>query len=316
MSSSHSVNYSIRPNKTIERKVVFSCLVELARTFPISDYRYIGMGSMWFVDFLLAHKALRITRMTSMERYGFPSDRARFNVPLGCIDVEDGDSTLILPRLSLSKAPVLAWLDYDGSLNSSALADIVILVDQSAVNSILIVTINARKESLPANDENDETLTDEQRVRRFVGDLLPVPVDPRSFQPKNYPKLVCKILEDRFQRAIVNSGRREVFVKLFDIVYADGPPMATIGGILVDQAQAAMVQTLASSDEWEGMPNDAINAPALTIKEKITLDRLLPSNTALEASEIEATGLKLKPEQVEAYRRFYRQYPIFGEFAF
>jgi hypothetical protein len=310
------VNYSIRPNKTIERKLVFSCLTGLTRGFPLREYRYIGMGSMWFVDFVLAHKILGITRMTSMERPGFAYDRALFNAPFKCIDVKEGETTRVLSELPLGETPVLGWLDYDGSLTPSVLADIAILVEQCASNSILLVTANAHKGSLPDKDEHGAELSDEARVRRIVGDLLPVSVDPKSLQQKNYPKLVGSILENQFRRALLNSGRPETFVKLFDIVYVDGPPMATIGGILADADKTQIAKDFASSPEWDGIVASPINIPALTLKEKIALDRLLPSNAPLGAAEVEIAGMKLKPEQVEAYRTHYRQYPIFGEFGF
>ena len=58
MPSFDAINYATRPNKNVERKLIFSSLRELDRSFDLSNHKYIGLGSVWFVDFVLAHKSL------------------------------------------------------------------------------------------------------------------------------------------------------------------------------------------------------------------------------------------------------------------
>lgn len=316
MASFDHVNYAIRPNKAVERKIIFSNLTTLSSRLPLADFQYVGLGSMWFVDFNIAHRALGITRMTSLERAGFPYSRALFNQPYNCINVIEGDTSRVLPDLPLGERPAIAWMDYDGTISASVLTDISVLTERCATNSILLVTVNAHKGSLPDKDENGATLGDESRLRRVVGDLLPSPVDPKTFQQRNYPKLICSILQNQFERALVGSGRPEVFIKLFEVIYSDGPPMATVGGILADRALAEGISQLVQSTSWNGIASEPINVPPLTLKEKLTIDRLLPSMAALDTAALDGVGIKLEPEQVEAYRRYYRQYPIFGEFIF
>ena len=58
-----------------------------------------------------------------------------------------------------------------------------------------------------------------------------------------------------------------------------------------------------------------IGVPPLTFKEKTSLDRLMPRPEAPTEDDVLQLGFMLKPSQIEAYHRFYRYYPMFGEVA-
>ena len=65
--SSVSVNYNIRPCKSIERKMMCEIIARLAIFEQLHNYRYIGMGAKYFTDFSLLHKRFGINKMHSME---------------------------------------------------------------------------------------------------------------------------------------------------------------------------------------------------------------------------------------------------------
>ena len=92
MASSDHVNFSLRPNKAVERKIVFEILSTVSSFFNLPEYRYLGLGSVWFVDFVMAHKILDISDMVSIESDEILAARAEFNKPFGCITVIQGDS--------------------------------------------------------------------------------------------------------------------------------------------------------------------------------------------------------------------------------
>ena len=55
MRSFDAVNYSLRPSKTIQRQLVFEGVRMLQVALdPVKAY--IGFGSIWFTDFVMAHK--------------------------------------------------------------------------------------------------------------------------------------------------------------------------------------------------------------------------------------------------------------------
>lgn len=128
MPSFDSVNYSIRPNKAVERSIVFSDLVKLSRIVDLATHQYLGLGSIWFVDFLMAHKVLGIRSMISIEKDEIGYVRAEYNRPLSCIKVEKGETTKVIPSIKLEDSPSVVWFDYDTSIGGPVLSDIGLLV--------------------------------------------------------------------------------------------------------------------------------------------------------------------------------------------
>ena len=62
MPSFNVVNYSLRPSKSIQRQVVFEGVRNLQSRLDAEDQMYVGFGSIWFTDFILAHKNARHSR--------------------------------------------------------------------------------------------------------------------------------------------------------------------------------------------------------------------------------------------------------------
>src|SRR5262245_37247682 len=143
-----SINYSLRPNKTIARKIIFGALGQIAERLSLGSARYIGMGSIWFMDFVMAHRLLGITKMISIEANDMAHARARYNAPFGCITVKHGYTTDVLPTLNLSKNVNVVWLDHDTTIIGPAKKDIGILVDECKAGSVLVVTVNASAKDL------------------------------------------------------------------------------------------------------------------------------------------------------------------------
>jgi uncharacterized membrane protein len=61
----------------------FQCLMEAG--FPIADYQYTGLGSIYFIDFILFHRYLGIDKFLSVEVADDIRRRVRFNRPYKCV---------------------------------------------------------------------------------------------------------------------------------------------------------------------------------------------------------------------------------------
>jgi hypothetical protein len=177
----------------------------------------------------------------------------------------------------------------------------------------LIATINAKKDELPTKDANDQEIDGETALRLAAGDLVPTPLPPKRLRRRDYPKLLCEIVSNQFASASVNSGRSESFIKLFDIVYTDTTPMATVGGILASPNMVSAVQAIVDSNGWEGLVAQPISIPPLTVREKLALDRMMPCRNPPSDDEMEQAGFMLERAQIDAYHRHYLHYPMFGE---
>jgi len=321
VSSYDSVNFTIRPNKNVERKLVFEALRTLNPPFAIHSYRYIGLGGIWFSDFILAHRILRIDRMHSIETQPTAAERARFNRPYATVEVSAGLTTEVLPTLALGAERAIVWLDYDTSLRGPVLKDIPILTETLPPGSLILLTVNADPRSLGKTFEERSTT-----LAQYAAGYYDEPL-PNSFFnaiPSGFPARLAEIILDNLPRD--NEQRTGLsFVPMFNFYYADNVAMITVGGMIVDGNTRDMLgQTHFSAQLGVGNGQQfAIDLPMLTRREKLCLDRLLPTEPPLEEQRLIASQsgsaavkkerLMLRPAEVSAYNRFYRYYPMYSE---
>lgn len=316
----NEINFLIRPNKNIERKLMIEIVQSLAQhiSLPITNYQYIGMGSYWFADFVLFHKRLSIQKMVSMERER-KAARARFNKPIRCIDVIGGDSTQILPELHIGENDSIVWLDYDGQLDCPVFEDIPIVLNQLARRNFLFVTVNSNNRQL----ESTESL--ELAVKSLLAlgvpeNLIPKDVDVRDFSRSRFPILVNRMLLAFCTHQARQNANGWKFYPLFSFTYADNAPMSSVGGILIEDEDEGRFQDWSATNDLNfqrGTEVFNIEAPLLTLREKLYLDRNSPFEDPIQdhARRINRyLKFKLNAQALEAYREFYKHYPMFGEF--
>lgn len=312
MASFESVNYSIRPNKNIERKLVFEALRVLHGSIPLNSYRYVGLGSLWFVDFILAHRYLAISDMACIE-YETEAERVEFNRPYDCIKVLSGNTTDVLPTIDLATKPSLIWLDYDTGPDGPILQDIEFIAGAAKVGTIFLFTINAHKGALQKMDADGRALEREAALRLIFSHLVPAVLPHGSFTADGYPKLLAQMLLAHMDNCVHRSGRGNKFVPMFNFYYRDGAPMITVGGLIADGLhEHAYLKSGVDKLDWVTAEKQiSILVPPLTVKEKYTFDRLLPCGLQPNVSKL---GFPLSEEQIAAYYNYYRHYPVFGEF--
>jgi hypothetical protein len=134
----------------------------------LNAYRYVGFGGIFFTDFLLAHRHLGVTAMTSIEQS--QTARFAFNRPLSCIDLRFGASSAVLPEVlgPLQRgvgAPGIFWLDYDGSVSTTVTADAALVAAEAVPLTLLLVTVNCE----PQQDEQKRI----PWLARQLGDQMP-----------------------------------------------------------------------------------------------------------------------------------------------
>lgn len=304
------INYTLRPNKNVERKLIVECLFGLKPAFSLDEYIYIGMGSMWFVDFALFHKLLFIEKMISIEKEIY-AQRAQFNKPYNCITVIPGDTSIVLPELGIENQRSIIWLDYDTGIDGPVLEDATIICEKAMTGSIFLITVNSNFKSLHPPKKRVKTL------RRYGHDLVPPDISEKDIL-NNYPEILAKILFSHIKKTIKNSGRLERFYPLFNVSYADTSPMLTIGGMIANEKDKKALNDCQMIENFECITEEkqfVIDVPLLTIKEKIMLDEILPESDPVTIQEMQKT-FPLDKNYIEGYARFYRHYPVFGEFAF
>lgn len=316
MASFEKINYILRPNKSVERKLIIETLWALWPFFKIPQYTYLGMGSMWFADFTLAHKYLLISKMYSIE-YPDYAKRAKFNAPYRCVKVIPGDTSKVLPKIKWKKWNCIIWLDYDKGLDKcSALKDIQTICEHAQSGTILIVTVNASPSQLYAKDEHGQELRHDEALRKLVSNLAPQDLKGK-LSKKVFPSTLAKILIDCAERGPKVAGRSQLsFLPIFNFFYRDGAPMVTIGGMIADEKDKLQLESskvLGRFQYLNGAKQFAISVPPLTPKEKVSLDAMLPCIERPTAAKLKESGLFLQEDQIDSYFKFYRYYPVFAE---
>ncbi|MDB5472548.1 MAG: hypothetical protein JWR84_4108 [Caulobacter sp.] len=310
MASFDTVNYSLRPNKAIQRQIVFDGLELLDRYIPLKKSLYIGFGSIWFTDFVLAHRRLQISDMISIENKPIGALRGKFNSPFKTVIVEEGDSSVVLRDIAnrekeLEK-PWVVWLDYDRGLTREVLDDVGIVITHAPINSVLIVTINAAAGSLGKGAGGRQ-----HYLKNLLGDSVDDGLPQESFESEGIVGVLANALQNYLVAQAVQLGRPGGLVPGFKIPYRDGSQMLTIGGVLPAPAARSAVKACLQSVEWPGFPGVPVEAPPLTLKEITALQRLLPSAKPISRAQLRRIGFDLEDEQLRTYCEHYRRYPAF-----
>jgi hypothetical protein len=314
--SYRKIDYRVRPAKSIERKMLAESFRRLSEFENTSRYRYVGLGSLYFSDFMLFHKQLGCENMVSIEDTSDPVIRQRFhlNVPYGHIEMKFGNSAGILQTLPWEQRTI-AWMDYDGPLTAHCLGDIEYVTRHTASGSILLLSVNAGNINIPELDAEDtEKIDAVESLRRAVGaTTVPARIANRDLSGWGVAKVYRDIVNETIYQALRTrnstriAGEKMMYRQLYNFHYTDGVKMLTLGGIVYDDRDEALVAKCAF-DQMEfirtGVDACRIDPPNLTYLEMRQIDAQRRRPTA---------GLPLPPADVARYEKTYRYFPTFIE---
>ncbi|WP_126945685.1 O-methyltransferase [Xanthomonas sp. BRIP62418] len=334
-------DYVLRTNKAIERKLFFDVVYSAKKEFKLSAQWYLGFGSMWFNDFKIAHRLLHLDDMISIEHEPHAA-RAEFNRPFSTIKVIGGESGEVLENrvnAALWTRPLVAWLDYDGRLNESVVLDLSTLLQKSARDSIVAVTVNgARGTYRPKPTSFVSGSTSSRNGAGVVAAFLGISSAPKEFldaasapgptgdvSDNDFPRFLGSYILNYMWHTVVSLARKDAdgefgFKPLFLMHHKDNADMVTVGGAIISEASRKKWDEMFKahtglSDEKSDVKYCVMDLAPVTLREKITLDRHLPNSLSVEEYEqaVISEGVRLEVAEVEKYRKFYRQFPLFME---
>lgn len=312
MSSSETINFSLRQNKAVERSLAFDALKQ-AQTIVGADSVYVGLGSVWFQDFQMAHRILGVQKMVSIESKQLIHARATFNRPFRNIDVIHGTSAIEVPKLLQSStytgSTFIVWLDYDGPLSNERLQELIRLVELMPDNSALLTTFNAQLHAYA----DDTPQMKEELISLLGPDIVDTDIDESQLKGSNLMATLADCTLNRLKSAAVASGRDGGFVPGIRLLYRDTSNMVTIGGFVPSKAESEACRDMVSDQEWCGVSTDVIATQPLTIREVQALSQLLPSPTSLSRTDVQALGFDLDSKQIAAFQKYYLRYPVYAE---
>jgi len=321
-SSFDKINYMFRTKKQIERKILIELFQKIQNTLDIniSEYQYIGLGSIYYYDFILFHKYLNIQDMVSLDDKD-DYHRFEFNKPFDFVTFLNMSTTDFLSKNDLNKKSII-WFDYDSSLirhksktfynKETIFKDIQLIANKSKESDIFVLTVNIKIQETSFDstkfkqsfiNEYDEYLSDQyKKVNKITFD--------------NYPLIIQNIIINIFRN---NEQFHPVkFRKLFSFIYQDGAPMYTIGGIFSnDNLQNKLVE---EDSFFQINENKVVNidVPLLTYYEKMKLDKNIlnieKNLSSLNKEEIiEMLGFEIESSELKSYLNYYRYYPQYYE---
>jgi hypothetical protein len=321
MSASYKeIDYRIRAAKHVER-AIFADSFKNIPFQPVADYQYVGMGSVFFVDFRLFHKALGIKQMISIER-GDGGDRDRFvyNQPFSCLTLKFGETTTILPELDFA-GPTIAWMDYDSELQADILSDVRLLSNKMQSGSFLGVTVNCSSLKNRAKNTSGGKTARDLLVALVGEEKVPAGIKAGDLDPKGTATTYYQIMVNDINNILLsrNTSLPEdaqlKFQQVFFLRYADGAEMMTLGGFFLNQKDQAIFSGSNYKNQAYYSETDqyiTIEVPKLTMKEILVLEQYAPDNNIESLEELvpdDFPFLQIPQVQIERYLKSYRYLP-------
>ena len=310
MASFESVNYSLRPSKSIQRQLIFEGISQIKARIGLDGMMYVGFGSIWFTDFVMAHKILNIRDMVSIEENLVGYRRAVFNAPYATVAVRRGRSAAILPKLlgnrRLRRHPWVVWLDFDIELREAIVDDIRTVIEDVPENSIFLITFDGKaKKYGQAKDRPG-------RLKEILGEVVPDDLGKEACEESQIQDTLANLVNN-FMKSVAAPVRLGRFVSGFRVIYEDTTPMVTVGGMIANNGHAGTLTALMDSAEWRCRPKERVMAPHLTMREAMTLQSTLPRSTGLTRAHVRSLNFDLEKAQIKSFEKYYREYPAFAQ---
>ena len=303
------VNFRLRPAKAVERKMIVEVCGRMNAFSNILGFRYVGLGSPFFNDFIMLHRRYGIENLICIEREVQHKKRFIFNRPFDCVDIEWGDSNDVLSRLPWAGIPTIVWMDYDDRMNDGILTDIRTIFSQIETGSLALFTIQAKGNSFGGTD-----FSPLEDFRKHLKEFVPIDVVETDMRGKAFQKLIWRVVDNEIDRvlnqrnAATPDQNKILYKQLFNIIYADDVRMTTIGGVIYRADQRQRLATCEFGDfEFVRCGDNPleIKVPSLTHREQWKLDTKLPSGQP----QVDF----LAPGEISEYAKIYRYYPTFVE---
>ncbi|CAG4992276.1 hypothetical protein DYBT9275_00929 [Dyadobacter sp. CECT 9275] len=324
--------YHLRPNKAVERQLFIELLAKLNRYLPISDYCYISFGGPYFEDFKLIHTHFANTKMISIEEDPNVFERQKFNLPHACIRTENCTSgQFITDRLDSNESNII-WLDYASASDQlRQFTEFQSLLSKSRLYDVIKITLNANPSSLfdgsqrkidGSNYTSAELYSNRlEKLNERIGSFLPNNLVANQMTKDQYPAVLNRALDIAASQIITTVDNNLRFQPLTSFYYGDSEhQMLTVTGIVINHTEITEFLKATGIDKWDLASTvwgttKLIQVPALTAKEKYTLDQKIPNQ---DIGELQAVlgfyfdqKKKIHDQILDSYQKYYRYYPSY-----
>jgi hypothetical protein len=313
------IDYSIRPAKYAERRMLLDVFRRLASFEPLEEYRYVGFGSVWFSDFVLFHRAIGIRHMLSIEKAVGSRDRFEANKPFN-IAIDYRPSSVVLPEMGYDRRQFI-WLDYDDPITLDMVRDVATVAARARSGTLLAVSVQchrapdiAEADRAALNDPLALSAVERFRARmgahRVAPDLSGAELASWPFGELSRNLFLSEIASALETRRLADPESELRFQPICDFEYEDGAKMTTTVGVFVaPDEQPRLAACYFNQLEFLDPAGGAIYIPTpkLTIKEFRHLEKQLP----LPAGSNLDLGF-IPPGEASRFAEMYRYFPNFA----
>lgn len=315
----------MRPNKAVDRQMFIELLSRVRLAQEIRDCTYVSFGGPFLEDFRLMHSHFGMERLISLEIDPEVLARQQFNQPMSCVSLLQQSSGDFIATYRVEGQSII-WLDYASPKDLRVqIQEVQALLPKLGVGDVVKITVNANPDSLvrSGGGRTVDDLAPERfaELSRRIGDLLPSGANETMMTSDELPQLLFRTLSLQTQRAMKGTGH--LFIPLTAFHYTDSHTMLTAAGIVLrdDEQEIAEFLKKTGLDAWEFSvvtknASTEIMVPALSTRERLFLDKLLPKNNSDELRKelnfLFEEGEERTLRTLTSYARFYRHYPYFS----
>jgi hypothetical protein len=291
-------------------------LSRAATVLDLAGCRYVGLGGPFLEDFRLIHEAFPTMNLTSIESKEQVWKRQKFHLPASKVTLHRCSVDHYFANIHDESERVVVWLDYT-DCNNKRLREIWGLIQRLSDGSVLRVTLRAQGSSAVDMVERSQWATE------LFGEYLP-DFEPDDVEYRAFPTMLLKGIHKVASSATANLNAKR-FQLCNAISYDDGTQMLTLTGVVGDVHFCQDIRGVLR--DWEfrnfnwGAPHK-LTLPALSLKERLKLEPLLPSRRGTGKKLHKKLGYciegsaKESLEALDHYRRLAEAYPRFVRLAF
>lgn len=319
--------YHLRPNKAIDRLT----FVDILRAFgpEYAQFTYYSLAGpfledlrvmdYFFPDMQLISLESNFQTFKRQEFHKFSSRIILLNTSLGdflSAEYEPGNKDIF-------------WLDYT-DLKYIRFEEFQVVLKKVPSGSVVRITLRAEPEidlgqlkgRLP-----DEALAEVQaELEKTFEDefykVLPHPASGAFATPKEFARMVQLMVQRAASTALDTAGSKRDFLPVQSTRYNDQTQMLSVTGIVCDRNEITATREQLKSvrfTNFDWSEPTEINIPALSVKERLLLERHLPCPSDKDAGDILFEELQYKihdsekasKRQLSHYADYHRDYPNF-----
>ena len=275
--------YHLRPNKAADRFAFIEAIKRLERlnSEGLGDYIYYGLGGPYLEDFRLLYEHCPDVEMVSIENDLETYKRQQFHLPCGSLDLRFEDLSRFIELFDPEDKKSIFWLDFT-NLEYSNFEHFKALLSLVNQDSLIKITLKSQPNDYWSADE-EERQTNAREFRGRFGTLMPEQLDELPRSRREFAELQQRMVQIAAQEALPASADELTFAPVSSFYYVDSVGIFTLAGLVSQSERKNVIESAFAGWEFANLtwsPPRRIDVPTLSTKERLRLQRLLPSDRA------------------------------------